>query len=120
MKLKEIKKALERITIAPSAINIAFKWKVKKQEDGFLICTTFQRPDTNSGKMGEGYGRWMFLDKTCDERSVIMTAWLCMELIVRHELMESMLVDGVRILDPHKSLDALAYPHELKKAKTRK
>lgn len=115
MKLKEIKKALERITIAPSAINIAFKWKVKKQEDGFLICTTFQRPDTNSGKMGEGYGRWMFLDKTCDERSVIMTAWLCMELIVRHELMESMLVDGVRILDPHKTLEDLAYPHELKK-----
>ena len=44
-----------------------------------------------------------------------MTAWLCMELIVRHELMESMLVDGVRILDPHKTLEELAYPKKLKK-----
>ena len=94
-------------------LTLHLKWKVKSQQDGFLICTTFQRPDTNTGKIGTGYGRWMFLNKDCDERSIIMTAWLCMELIVRHELMESVLVDNIRILDPHKSLEELAYPHIL-------
>lgn len=126
MNIEEIKKTIKRISFAPSNLDMGWKFEIKESyekdsvENGFFIRTTFKRPDTNTGKVGIGYGRWMFIDKNADDRSVVMTAWVCSKLIVEHELMEAFLFDGVRILDPHKSLEALAYPHELKKKKTRK
>lgn len=126
MNIEEIKKTIKRISFAPSNLDMGWKFEIKESyekdsvENGFFIRTTFKRPDTNTGKVGIGYGRWMFIDKNADDRSVVMTAWVCSKLIVEHELMEAFLFDGVRILDPHKSLESLAYPHELKKKKTRK
>ena len=115
MNLSEITNILVRISFAPSNLDMGWKWEVKESSEGFLIRTTFQRPDTNTGEVGTGFGRWMHVDKNTDERGIIMTAWICAELIVKHELMEAFLVDGVRILDPHKSIEELAYPHKLNK-----
>lgn len=115
MDIKEIKKVIKNITFAPSNLDMGWKWEVKETQEGFLIRTSFKRPDTNTGKIGTGFGRWMFVDKNIDERGLVMTAWLCAKLIVEHELMEALKYRGVRILDPHKSLDELAYPHNLKK-----
>lgn len=113
MNIKEIKKVLKNIAFAPSNLDMGWDFQVKKTQGGFLIRTSFKRPDTNTGKVGTGYGRWMFVDKKADERSVVMTAWVCAELIVKHELMEAFLYRKVRIFDPHKSLEQLAYPREL-------
>jgi hypothetical protein len=113
MNTKEIKKVLKGITFAPSNLDMGWKFQVKEINEGFLIRTSFKRPDTNTGKIGTGYGRWMFVDKNAGERSIVMTAWVCAELIVKHELLEAFLYKNTRILDPHKSLDELAYPHKL-------
>ena len=113
MDIKEIKKIVKNITFAPSNLDMGWKWQVKETQDGFLIRTSFKRPDTNTGKMGTGYGRWMFVHKESDDRSIVMTAWVCAEMIVKHELMEAFLYKNVRILDPHKSLIDLAHPHIL-------
>lgn len=126
MNIKEIKKAIKDISFAPSNLDMGWKWQVKESFDkncvleGFLIRTSFKRPDTKTGKMGTGYGRWMFVHKDSDKRGLIMTAWVCSQLIVDHELMEAFLYKNIRILDPHKSLEELAYPHELPKTKIRK
>lgn len=113
MYIKEIKKIVKNITFAPSNLDMGWKWKVREIKDGFLIRTSFKRPDTNTGKNGTGYGREMFIPKNVDDRYVVFTAWKCAQLIVEHELMEAFLFKGVRILDPHKSLIDLAHPHVL-------
>lgn len=115
MDIKEIKKILKKVTFAPSNLDMGWKFQVKEIQEGFLVRTSFKRPDTNSGKMGTGYGRWELVSRNADDRAVVMTAWLLAELIIKHELMESFLFLGVRILDPHKSLDALAYPKQFLK-----
>lgn len=113
MNIKEIKKILKNITFAPSNLDMGWQFKVKEIKEGFLIRTSFKRPDTNTGKVGTGYGRWMFVDKKADDRSIVMTAWVCAELIVKHELLEAFLYKNIRIFDPHKSLCELAYPEVL-------
>ena len=121
MDIKEIKRIIKNITFAPSNLDMGWKFQVKESYDldsvinGFFIRTSFKRPDTNTGKIGTGFGRWMFVDKNTDERGIVMTAWVCAKLIVEHELMEAFMVGGIRILDPHKSLSELAYPHVLGK-----
>lgn len=111
MDIKEIKKIIKNISFAPSNLDMGWKWQVEEVEAGFLIRCSFKRPDTNTGKVGTGYGRKMFIWKDSDDRSIVMTAWLCAKLIVEHELMEAFLYKNVRILDPHKSLEDLAHPH---------
>lgn len=113
MKLKDIKKALSDISFAPSNLDMGWKWQAKKNGKDFKIRCSFRRPDTNTGEVGEGFGRWMLIDRKSDARGVIMTAWVCAKLIVDHELMEAFLYRNVRILDPHKNLEDLGFPHEL-------
>jgi hypothetical protein len=92
---------------------MGYKFKIKEMGSGFLIQASFKRPDTNTGKIGIGYGREMFINKKADERSVVFTAWVCIKLIVDHELLEAFRFKGVRLLDPHKTLEQLAYPKTL-------
>lgn len=117
MDIQEIKKIIKKITFENSCIDMGYKFQIKETQEGFLIRSSFKRPDTHTGKVGIGYGRWMFVDKNCDERGIVMTAWVCVELIVKHELMEAFKFSGIRILDPHKSLNDLAFPHVISKLK---
>lgn len=117
--LLEVKKVLKDITFAPSCLDMGWKWQAKETKEGFLIRTSFQRPDTNTGKIGRGFGRWMHIDKDISTDGLVKSAWLCAELIIKHELMECFLFRRVRIFDPHKSLEDLSYPKVLNKPNTR-
>jgi hypothetical protein len=109
MNRHEIEQILSKITWVPSCVDMNWNWEVESIDGGHLIRTTFQRPDINSGEMGTGYGRWMHVPNGVSKEGVVKTAWLCAELIVRHELMESFLFDGDKIFDPHKSITDLSY-----------
>ena len=115
MTFSDIQRILLNITWKPSNVDMDWKWEVKKLisepnfDEGTLIRTTFKRPDTHTGEIGVGYGRWMYVPPNVTEDGVVKTAWLCAELIVRHELMESFLFDGNKIFDPHKSIKDLSY-----------
>jgi hypothetical protein len=111
MDIKEIKKILKNISFAPSNLDMGWKWHLTETNEGFLIKTSFKRPDTNTGKISRGYGGEQFIPKNADARYIVFRAWICAKLIVEHELMEAFLYKNVRILDPHKSLEELAYPH---------
>jgi len=123
--INELREILDKISFAPSCVNFNWKWEITEVEGqywdhsediskgkvhGFLINTTFTRPDTNTGVVGIGKGRRMWVENTASETSIVMTAWVCVELIVKHELMESFLYNNLRILNPHKTLSELAYP----------
>ena len=120
MTLKQVKSVLSKVTFVKSCIDFGWKWEVKESYEkdsvvnGFFIRTTFRRPDINTGEIGEGFGRWMFFPKNCSEDCVVKTAWVCCELIVKHELLESFLYEGNKIFDPHKSLEELSYTKEIK------
>jgi len=83
---------------------------------GWLVNTTFQRPDTHTGVLGTGRGRKEFIAVGASESGAVKTAWLLAELIVRHELMEAFRYRGVRIFDPHHTVDELSMPHRARTA----
>lgn len=118
MKIEDVKKILSKITFGPSNLDMGWDWDVKETkiydngvllEKGFSIRTTFMRPDINSGEIEKGYGRWMYVPENISSDGLVKTGWLCAELVVKHELMESFLYENKRIFDPHKSLEDLQY-----------
>lgn len=118
MKIEDIRQILSKITFSPSNLDMGWNWDVKETkiydngvvlEKGFSIRTTFMRPDINTGEIEKGYGRWMYVPENISSDGLVKTGWLCAELIVKHELMESFLYESKRIFDPHKSLEDLQY-----------
>lgn len=75
---------------------------------GWFVKAKFERPDTETGIMGIGAGRGEFIPEGTTESGVVKTCWLCIELLVRHETMESYRYKGARIFNPHHSVDELA------------
>jgi hypothetical protein len=119
MNIQQILEIVQRISFAPSNLDMGWDWEVKKVdikdesdnviEKGFAIRCSFKRPDTNTGKIGTGFGRWYMMSEDVSVGGVVKTAWMCAEQIVKHELMESYLFDNKRIFDPHKSLEDLMH-----------
>lgn len=127
---KDLLEVLNNITFAPSCVNLDWGWDVSDVCDpltptfqlteeerfkGWLVRTSFVRPDSYTGEMGGGYGRWEFIAKGASESAVVKTCWLLVELIVRHELMEAFRYkvkgEDVRIFNPHHSVYDLSMPH---------
>lgn len=75
---------------------------------GFFVHVEFNRPDTNTGEMGVGKGRKEFIALDSSVSSIVKTAWLLIELVVRHELMEAFHWNGKRIFNPHNTVESLA------------
>ena len=80
---------------------------------GWLIWASFERPDTNSGTMGRGRGRDEIIWEGATESAVVKTAWVIVQMLVQHELMEGYRVqqdDGTlaRIFNPHNTVEQLA------------
>jgi hypothetical protein len=112
MTKSEIEKILKNISMAPTCLDMGWKWKVRELgEFGYTFCVSFQRPDTITGEIGTGYGREWFVPKDSSEKFIVMTAWLSIDLILKHEAMEAFHYNNERILDPHKSLSELGYPN---------
>lgn len=113
----QLRAVLDRITFAPSCVNMGWQWQIEELRvapdgrlRGWLVNTTFRRPDTNTGEIGTGSGRQELIAVGATESAIVKTAWLLAELIVRHELMEAFLYKGVRIFNPHHTVEELAMP----------
>lgn len=107
---KDLLAILAGVAFAPSCLNLAWNWDVDVRGLGWLIRATFTRPDTHTGVLGRGHGRWEFIDIGASESGVVKTCWLLAELVVRHELMEAFLYQGRRIFDPHRTVAELSMP----------
>ena len=119
MDTQEIREILNKVSFAPSNLDMGWDWDIKPTkiyddanivfEKGFSIRTTFMRPDVNNGEIEKGYGRWMYIPENISIDGLVKTAWVCAELIIKHELMEAFLYDQKKIFDPHKSIKDLQY-----------
>ena len=127
--IEVLRSYLNKIHFLPSCVNFTWGWEIVEfdghaydengvstgKQNGFLINTTFQRPDIKTGAIGTGRGRRMWIEDTASETSVVMTAYICCDLIVKHELFESLTYGGAKILNPHKTIEQLAYPETIEK-----
>lgn len=137
----ELQSVLDGITFGPSGVmldKMALRWevvdliernttyfgstngdpfpgveKVTVQPAGWKIRFAFQRPDASTGLSATGYGRWELVTIGASEDSVVKTCWILLELLVRHELMESFLYMGAKLFDPHKTVAQLAWEWDL-------
>lgn len=120
--IEDIKFILSSISFAPSCVDMGWEWEVTEvlqpdysrlqgEEDplfGYMLRTTFRRPERNTGDIAIGYGRWWFVPHDVTLSGVVKTAYKAAMLILEHELMESFKWQGKRVFDPHNSVEALA------------
>ena len=122
---ERVEKILSSLKSAPSGIRMStdrdYRFEVKEifhedsSVDGFLIRCGFWRPDTLTGEMGEGFGRWNHVPRNGSVKAVVLTAFVAIKLVVEHEMMESFEYKSVKLFNPHKHLEELAYPNSLPK-----
>lgn len=74
---------------------------------GWLLWATFERPDTNTGAMGRGRGRDEIVWEGLTESAVVKTAWVIVDLLVKHELMEGYRYENKRPFNPHHTMEEL-------------
>ena len=118
LSVDDVIEILSKINFAEySCIDMGWDFEVKEirgvegVEDMYLIRTSFQRKDIITGDFGTGWGRWHTTPiNTATETSIVMTAWVCVKMIVEHELLEGFEYKGLKVFHPHKSLSELVYP----------
>lgn len=113
----DLRNILSRITFGPSGVmldRMALRWEIESIsvavetfEPAWRIRFNFLRPDAETGAVGCGTGRWELVEHGASESSVVKTAWLLLELLMRHELMEAFRFDGVALFDPHRTVEQL-------------
>lgn len=81
--------------------------RLETRTTGWFVHVEFERPDCDTGKIGIGRGRQEFIAVGTTESGVVKTAWLLVELMVRHELMEAFTYKGSRIFNPHHTVTEL-------------
>ena len=115
LNIEDVKKILNNINFAEySCIDMGWEFQIKIEGDLYLIRTSFKRKDINSGKLGKGWGRWHTTPvKGASETSIVMTAWVCVKMIIEHELLEGFEYKGKKVFNPHKTIDQLVYPNKL-------
>jgi hypothetical protein len=124
-RISEIREVLDRISLQPSCIDMGWEFEVREvfvytpddpdpgrypplhQCAGFEIRTSFQRPDRDTGKIARGFGRWWHVPVGVSESGLVKSMYAAIRLNVEHELLEAFHYDGVRIFDPHHTIDDL-------------
>lgn len=113
--LADVQNILDHVTFAPSCVDMGWEWEIVPLYEtargriiGYNIRTTFQRPDTDTGVIGRGHGRWWFVEYGTSRSGIVKTAWLACKQIVEHELMEAFMFEGSRVFNPHADIMDLA------------
>jgi len=114
---KDVEEILSNINFSEhSCIDMGwdFEIKVVAEVGMYFIRTSFKRKDINTGEFGIGWGRWHTTPvEGATETSIVMTAWVCVKMIVEHELMESFEYKNKKVISPHKTVQELVYPEIL-------
>lgn len=115
LNIEDVKKIIDNIDFAEhSCIDMGWEFQFKIEGGLYLIRTSFMRKDINSGKKGKGWGRWHTTPVNgATETSIVMTAWVCVKMIIEHELLEGFEYKGKKVFNPHKTIDQLVYPEKL-------
>lgn len=107
-----LRDVMSQVAFAPSCLDMGWDWDVTPTTNtegpsGWFIRCSFQRPDTDTGKVGRGFGRWWIIESGTTVGGVVKTMWAACKMIVEHELHEAFLYRGARVFDPHADVDRL-------------
>lgn len=112
MTKEQLEDILSKISFAPNEVGMQWGFEVRYADSstmgGFLLRTTFRRPDRDTGGVKTGLGRWWYIESDASKSGVVKTCFAACKMILEHELMEAFLFEERRIFDPHNSVDALA------------
>lgn len=117
----ELKEVISQVTMNKNCVfhgmDIQFKYRyvnIQSKLDpnditdtGWMVKVEFWRKDTNTDTWGWGSGREEFIRIGTTESGVVKTLWVLVEMIIKHELMESFLYQGKRPFNPHNTIEAL-------------
>lgn len=121
----ELATLLHKIRFAPSGIHFSWKFEAEKvyvlngrgpSMKGWLVNTTFTRPDTNTGVMSDGKSRQEFIPLGASESAVVKTCFLLCRLTAEHEIWEAFTYEGIRPFDPHNGVRELMSLQDGKKS----
>ena len=79
----------------------------------YVLQVMFDAPCNDTGLMKAHCGRNWIINSDASEDSIVKTAWMAVEIAMRHELMEQFKYNGVAIFDPHAHVSDLHYLHNL-------
>jgi hypothetical protein len=116
---EQLQEILTEISFAPNCVDMKWDWSVvdvrsadpgftRDPGDGWLIATTFQRPDRGNGEISRGQGRKWFVARGTTESGVVKTCFAACKMILEHEIMEAFLYKEKRVFDPHNTVAELA------------
>lgn len=108
----QLQETLKQITFQYSSLDFEWRFEVSDisvgDRKGWLVYTKFYRTCSTTGEAGWGRGRDEIIWEGTTVSGVVKTAWLLIELLIRHELMEGFRWMGQRIFNPHNSVVDLA------------
>ncbi len=108
--LKDIEDTLSRVKFRDWQIRVHVRNMTWNDHDSrlqmhFLQVVFFEKNnDDPNGPVEEQRCRWWLIDTDKGPDEVVRTAYKAIEAAVRHEMDEQFLVDGVRVMDPHRKL----------------
>lgn len=84
----------------------SFEWGFMGN-DGFYLQVSFLAPCIETGKDAFQRGRKWYISGYAIPDEVVKTAWLAVEIALRHEAMEGFTYKGRRVFNPHTDIEAL-------------
>lgn len=111
----EVRHILSNINFSKfSCIDMGWDFELEEVNELYLIRSSFLRKDINTGKLEKGWGRQHTTPiATSTETSIVMTAWVCIKMIIDHELLEGFEYRFKKVFNPHKTLEQLIFPETL-------
>jgi hypothetical protein len=101
----DMRGALDEITFANSELDFKWRFDFEPATVSDIACwalhASFERPDTDTGKLGWGRGRDLIVKPGATESAVFFTCYLLVRILIDHELMEGINYRGRRVLYPH-------------------
>lgn len=82
-------------------------------EPRVYIQAHYDSPCTDSGKVMTWNSGKHYLSTHMTDDEIVKRAWVCYEMAVKHEVMESFKVDGKRVFNPHTPFTALMLAGEI-------
>lgn len=81
---------------------------LQSKGDGYLLQLRYLEGDVDTGKLEEQHARKWYISSHADESEIVRTALAACLRSAEHRVREHFTYKGVRVFDPHVSIDALA------------
>jgi hypothetical protein len=106
--LAHLESMLAEVTVAGAMVGGGWQWETWVTDGGcYGVRASFLRPDRDSAEVGRGFSRVELVDERATFSAVVRTCFVLARSVVEHELLEAFKVRGVRLFDPHLTVEQL-------------